>query len=185
MIKTTNEWGMPTFPTILSEDQSKHYGIVVEQYELLMEGVEENDTILQFPVILGGKAIRKDEIPYHLTLSWAKNDLPEEELIQKVREAIKGLDTSPPSFETWEPAVFGKNKDFYVMVFPKTGKLQKLRSAILPILDDGWGEEHKPHITVEKHLWDKIKDGYMAPEDVGIEFGPLELKRGNKSLARF
>lgn len=161
---------------------------VLERKRVLVEGVDPDDAILQFPVSIMGKDKKSDGVPYHLTIRWGKNNDPEK-LVQDVTDALKGLDLSPPQVSHLSPQIFhGKDasKTFYVLVSPHVPQsVLDIKHAVDPIFGDDPFDVYKLHVTVDQDLWDKVKKEYLSPGDLRLHVGPLELLRGNKVLKTF
>ena len=41
------------------------------------------------------------------------------------------------------------------------------------------------HITVDKEIWDKVNEGHLQPNDIGLKFHPAELRSGNQVLKTY
>lgn len=151
----------------------------------MLEGVEPNDGIVQFPVSILGYDKKSDGIPFHITLRWGKID-DEEKFVDDVTKAIDGLDLTPPKITKWTPEIFGKDKEFYVLLSPNPpANLLKIKDAIDPIFGPDPFHPYKMHITVDQELWDAVKDNYLSPNDLEVDVGPLQVVRGNKVLKTF
>ncbi len=152
---------------------------------MLLEGIDPNDAIVHFPVKIAGKTHDPEGKPYHITVRWGKWDGTKQELIQKVREAIKGLSTKRPKITEWRPEIFhGKNgdKQFHVLRISIDTHVRELYDALSAVFGPSDFPHYKAHVTVERELWDRINDKMLLPGDIGVQVLPLEVAMGNATL---
>lgn len=173
-----DQWGLPLWGEPLTESVRHKMGMI-------LEAVDPNDAIVHYPVELAGKTHTKAGVPYHITLRWGKWDGSREELVQKVQDALHGLDLSRPRVTQWAPEIFrGRDGDkvFHVLVFQSTAAMKKVRDALSAVFGEDPFPDYKPHITVDEDLWQEISKKFLLPADVGLKILPMEVALGNQTL---
>jgi hypothetical protein len=138
---------------------------------------------LLYPVSIRGVKNLIGTIPFHFSL---KSFFADKTTKEEVLALLEGYDLSPPSL-----------KDFTIEADIITSEHTQETHHVLMLVGlpirifhaytatDGFGIQYptfKAHITVDKVLWDEVKEKNLTPTDLEMEIGALELRHGDKIL---
>lgn len=138
--------------------------------------------MLAYPVKVNGKDKRPDiDNIYHSTIKLFDTT---KDHAHKAHEIAQRLSLNPPDAKDMqiEPVTL-KGRTGYTMHAlklkgPHTQKMQE-HSAKFEGMGFPQNRPFEPHITVDKALWDHIKNNNIKnAHEAGIEFGPAELRKG-------
>jgi GNAT superfamily N-acetyltransferase len=140
---------------------------------------------LLYPVTIRGVKNLREEIPFHITV---KSFDPAQTQPEEVLERLQGAATHPPALHNMslhaETIKSKLGNTYHVLALSHTPKhLQDAYDRL-----DGIGVTppvYRPHITVDKKLWDEVKEKGLTPADLKLEVHPLELRHGSKVVHRF
>jgi hypothetical protein len=132
-----------------------------------------------FRVTIKGRKILTDGIPLHMSLKifTSKSEFDIKEIEQFVKE--KDICSPDPSKLTYEPIIFSSEKtatDYYML------KIHGLDPKYKALYDkyDKIGTVYKKfmtHVTIDKAIYDDIKENGIKPEE--IQFSHLILEEGS------
>ncbi len=145
--------------------------------------------LLGYPVKINGKDARDDNgIKFHSSIKYFDKD---KDHAHDVHELAQHLPLNPPDAKNTqiEPGQFKDRmgNDVYVIKM-KGNSADKMKEHNSKFAHMGFPSKFvwEPHVSVPKDLHDKIKaSGAKTAHEAGIEFGPAELKHGQKTLRTY
>lgn len=134
-----------------------------------------------FCVKIKGRSMLVDDIPLHMSLKIFGN--PKEFDLEELKRYVKKHDICSPDPKdlTYKPIIFTAEKsgiDYYMLKIegldPKYEALYNHYKHVGNVY-----KNFMTHVTIDKVLYDDLKEKGIKPED--IEFGPLELEHGSSN----
>ena len=156
-----------------------------EQYKKLAnEGI-----LLGYPVKINGQHARPDNgIHYHSSIKFFNK---EKDHPHSIHALARHLPLNPPDAKNTQIG-FDKFQDrlgndvHVVTLHGNSAEKIKEHNGKFAHMGYPANFEYKPHVSVDKGTWDKIKSsGAKTAHEAGIEFGPAELKQGPKTLKTY
>ncbi|HEY5235238.1 MAG TPA: polyphosphate polymerase domain-containing protein, partial [Rhabdochlamydiaceae bacterium] len=142
-----------------------------------------------YPVKIAGQHARPDNgIHYHSTVKFFN---PEKDHVHAVHQIAQHLPLNPPDARNTQikPDQFKDKNGNDVFVLTLHGNsADKIKEHNGKFAGMGYptNYEFKPHVSVDKATWDKIKtSGAKTAHEAGIEFGNAELKHGPKVIRTY
>jgi 8-oxo-dGTP diphosphatase len=170
-----SEWEAPTKSRLDKSDDS-----LLDRYSKLAH----QQSCLMYPVTIRGVENFYQDLCFHITL---KSFNPQ----QDPREVLDRMGDSP--YQTPVPEELGLVAD--QLVSAAGNHYYVLKVATIPTYMlaaynrlDGLGiqyPEFRPHITIDKVLYDEIREKDLKPQDLELTIGPLEYRVKNEVVRRW
>jgi hypothetical protein len=145
--------------------------------------------ILAHPVKINGQDKRHDNnVPYHATIKFFDKEGDNQHLAHESASKLDHQHIDPKKVNISTKVLKDRNgNDVYAVGLhgPHANKIKEHHDKLSHM---GHKETYEwgAHVSVPKAVHDEIKSkGHKTAHDAGIEFGHAELKRGNKTLARY
>jgi hypothetical protein len=142
-----------------------------------------NSHILFFPAKIKGKTKDAETHGYHVTLKWMGVDKPVEH--DEVQKLVDKHMLHPPKPKKLVPVTWKSPRgDLHVLALQ--GDHDNLHGAHEDLSKENKSiHPYVPHITVSKEIHDSIPAEGVTPEELGLEFGPLQYHIGHQHIKDF
>jgi hypothetical protein len=148
-----------------------------------------NNTILMYPVSLGGKRLKSNGIPLHMTIkSFGDSDKLDHKSIQNTIDQHKLEEVIDPSRMLFSPHKLkglDGTEHHVLLAYGAPAKIEQVRQSTQDL-----GPSFKnflPHISIDKEDWEDLssRGTSFTAKDLGLQFHPAELRSGNTVLKTY